>query len=198
MYNISLFVEDRAHEIFIIKLTQRLADMYQMDINFVPYNVRGGHGKVIRTLKNYQRDLKRNREELPDLIVIGIDGNCKKPPEREKEINLVISDFTDLVIHAIPDPHIERWMLLDSAAFKTVFGKGCIAPDQKCKRDRYKRLLLNAIYEAGIDPSLVDTEYVADLVRAMNLQHIEQTDNSMGRLLKALQNRFRTWQQTEN
>ena len=32
---------------------------------------------------------------------------------------------------------------------------------------------------------------------AMNLQRIEQIDDSMGRLLRALQRQFRTWQQTE-
>ena len=199
MYNISLFVEDQTHELFMLTLTQRLADMHHVQINLTPYNVRGGRGKVMRALKKYQRDLQDNREDLPDLIIVGTDGNCKKPPEREREINLVIPDnFTHLVISAIPDPHIERWLLLDSMAFRTVFGKGCPAPDQKCERDRYKRLLLNAIYEAGIDVSSTDVEYIADLVREMNLQRMEQTDNSIGRLLEALQRRFRIWQQTED
>ena len=199
MYSISLFVEDQAHELFILTLTQRLADMHQVKINLTLYNVRGGRGKVMRALKKYQRDLQDNREVLPDLIIVGTDGNCKKPPEREREINLVISDdFAHLVISAIPDPHIERWLLLDSSAFRKVFGKGCPTPDQKCERDRYKRLLLNAIYEAGIDPSSADLGYVADLVSEMNLQRMEQTDSSIGRLLEALQRRFRVWQQTEN
>ena len=41
------------------------------------------------------------------------------------EINQVTSDLADLVISMVPEPHIERWLLLDSEAFKTVFGKGC-------------------------------------------------------------------------
>lgn len=169
-----------------------------MKINIKAYSVRGGHGRVIKELRQYQRNLQHNRENLPDLIIVGTDGNCKKPPQREREINLVIPDnFTHLVISAIPDPHIERWLLLDSAAFRTVFGRGCPAPDQKCERDRYKRLLLNAIHEAGIDASSTDVEYMADLVREMNLQRMEQTDSSIGRLLEALQRRFRTWQQID-
>ncbi len=199
MYNISLFVEDQAHELFILTLTQRLADMHEVKINFTLYNVRGGRGKVMRALKKYQRDLQSNREDLPDLIIVGTDGNCKKPPEREREINLVISDdFAHLVISAIPDPQTERWLLLDSAAFREIFGKGCPTPDQKCERDRYKRLLLNAIYEAGIDPFSADLEYMADLVSEMNLQRMAQTDSSIGRLLEALQRQLRIWQQTEN
>ena len=199
MRNINLFVEDQAHEDFLIALTQRLAGEYSVKINIKAYSVRGGHGRVIRELKQYQRNLQRAREHLPDLIIVGTDGNCKKPPAREREINLVISDdFAHLVISAIPDPHIERWLLLDSAAFRKVFGKGCPTPDQKCERDRYKRLLLNAIYEAGIDPSSADFEYMADLVSEMSLQRMEQTDSSIGRLLEALQRRFRIWQQAED
>ncbi len=199
MRNISLFVEDQAHQDFLTALTQRLAEAYNVEINIKAYSVRGGHGRVIKELRQYQRNLQRNRENLPDLIIVGTDGNCKKPPEREREINLVISDdFAHFVISAIPDPHIERWLLLDSAAFRTVFGKGCPTPDQKCERDRYKRLLLNAIYEAGIDPSSTDVEYTADLVRAMNLQRIGQADGSMSRLLRALQSRFRIWQQADS
>jgi hypothetical protein len=30
------------------------------------------------------------------------------------------NNLTPLMVYAIPDPHIERWFLLDSAAFKTV------------------------------------------------------------------------------
>ena len=198
MRNISLFVEDQAHQDFLTILTQRFAEAYNIKINIKSYSVRGGHGRVIKELRQYQRNLQRNRENLPDLIIVGTDGNCKKPPAREREINLVISnDFAHLVISAIPDPHIERWLLLDSAAFRKVFGKGCPTPDQKCERDRYKRLLLNAIYEAGIDPSSADFEYMADLVREMNLQRMEQTDSSIGRLLEALQRRFRIWQRAE-
>ena len=199
MRNISLFVEDQAHQDFLTVLTQRFAEEYKIKINIKAYSVRGGHGRVIKELKQYQQNLQRYRENSPDLIIVGTDGNCKKPPEREREINLAISDdFVHLVISAIPDPHIERWLLLDSAAFRTVFGRGCPTPDQKCERDRYKRLLLNAIYEAGIALSSTDLEYIADLVKAMNLQRIEQTDDSMGRLLSALQRQFKIWQQTEN
>ncbi len=199
MRNISLFVEDQAHQDFLTVLTQRFAGEYNVKINIKAYSVRGGHGRVIKELRQYQRNLQRNRENLPHLIIVGTDGNCKKPPEREREINLVISeDFTHLVISAIPDPHIERWLLLDSAAFRKIFGKGCPTPDQKCERDRYKRLLLNAIYEADIDPSSIGLEYIADLVSEMNLQRMAQTDSSIGRFLGALQRRFRTWQQIKN
>jgi hypothetical protein len=198
MYNISIFAEDRTLEHFIVALAERLANTYHVKINLMHYSVRGGQGKVINALKKYQQDLHRNQEDLPDLIIVGTDSNCKGSLQQEREIHQAISDYTNLVISATPDPHIERWLLLDSAAFRKIFGKGCPTPDQKCERDRYKRLLLNAIYAADIDPSSTDLEYMVDLVNEMDLQRMSQTDSSIGRFLGVLQRRFRTWQQAEN
>lgn len=76
------------------------------------------------------RDLKRQGRPYPDLIVVATDANCKGLNERTREI--VCRDDPAPMILAIPDPHLERWLLLDGAAFKAVFGKGCDAPDQKC------------------------------------------------------------------
>ena len=83
--------------------------------------------------------------------------------------------------------------MLDSAAFKSVLGKGCDAPDQKCSKDRYKKLLLDAMQNAGITPPLGGMEYAEDIVNAMNLQRIEQVDSSFGKFLKDLQNKFKEW-----
>ena len=196
MYNISIFAEDRTLERFIIALAERFANTYHVKTNLIHYSVRGGQGKVINALKKYQEDLHRNQEDLPDLIIVGTDSNCKGFLEQEREIHQAISDYTNLVISATPDPHIERWLLLDSKAFKTVFGRGCPTPDQKCEQDRYKKLLLNAIIEAGMMPPLDGTERVADLVNEMDLQRMSQTDKSIDRFLSTLQRRFKIWQQT--
>jgi len=193
MRNINLFVEDEAHEDFLTAMVQRFAKDYSIEISIKTSSVRGGHGKVIAELKQYQRDLQRDREGLPHLIIVGTDSNCTKLLEREKEIKQTISGFTDLVISAIPDPHIERWLLLDSQTFKTVFGRGCSIPDYKCELDRYKRMLLDAIYQAGIVP-LDGIERVIDLVNAMDLERAAQSDRSIERLLRALQRQFRRWQ----
>ncbi len=198
MRNINLFVEDVAHEDFLIALIQRLANAYNVEINIKLSSVRGGHGKVITELRQYKRDLQSNQEDLPDLIIVGTDSNCKGLSERETEINQVTSDLADLVISMVPEPHIERWLLLDSAAFKTVFGRGCAVPDQKCERGRYKGLLLNAIYEATMVPPLDGIERVEELVNAIDLQRVMQSDRSIEKFIKALQRQFRIWQQTEN
>ena len=198
MRNINLFVEDVAHEDFLTALIHRLADDYNFTVSIRASSVRGGHGTVITELKQYLRDLQHNKEDLPDLIIVGTDSNCKGLSERETEINQVTSDLGDLVISMVPEPHIERWLLLDSAAFKTVFGKGCPIPDQKCERGRYKGLLLNAIYEATMVPPLDGIERIEELVCAINFQRVEQSDRSIRKFLTALQRQFRIWQQTEN
>ena len=198
MRNINLFVEDVAHEDFLTALIQRFADAYIVEVNIKASSVRGGRGTVITELKQYLRDLQHNKEDLPNLVIVGTDSNCKGLSERETEINQVTSDLGDLVISMVPEPHIERWLLLDSEAFKTVFGKGCPVPDQKCERGRYKGLLLNAIYEATMVPPLDGIERVEELVYAMNFQRVERSDRSIRRFLTALQRQFRTWQQTED
>ena len=198
MRSINLFVEDIAHEDFLTALIHRLADDYNITVSIRASSVRGGHGTVITELKQYLQDLRHNKEDLPDIIIVGTDSNCKGFSERETEINQVTSDLGNLVISMVPEPHIERWFLLDSAAFKTVFGKGCPPPDRKCERNRYKRLLLQAIQDATTAPPLDGIESVDELVNAMNFQRMAQNDRSIRRFLTALQRQFRIWQQTEN
>ena len=197
MRNISLFVEDTGHEDFLVALVQRVANAYNIEINVKVSSVRGGHEKVIAELEQYQQDLQHNDEDLPDLIIVGTDSNGKGFLQREKEIHQAISNLVDRVISMIPKPHIERWLLLDSEAFKKVFGADCSIPNRKCDRNGYKRLLLQAIRDAGVVPLLGGIEYMADFVNAMNLQHMEQRDRSFRRFFRALQQRFEIWQQTE-
>ena len=98
------------------------------------------------------------------------------------------------MILAIPDPHIERWLLLDGAAFKAVFGKGCDAPDQKCDRGRYKQRLIEAIYATGTIPRLGGTEYAEDIVEQININRAVRVDRSFRRFVADLRNTFQGWQ----
>ena len=193
MRKIALFAEDYGHEAFITALVGKLAGENKIHVEIAHRCVRGGHGKVITEFRAYLRDLHRERFGLPDLLIVVTDANCKEYLERKKEIDVVNDRYKDFTICAIPDPHIERWLLLDSAAFKSALGKGCDAPDQKCSKDRYKKLLLEAMQNAGVTPPLGGMEYAEDIVNAMNLQRIEQLDASFGKFLKDLQNKFKEW-----
>ncbi len=102
------------------------------------------------------------------------------------------------VVLAVPDPHIERWLLLDSAAFKAVLGKGCEAPDFKCDRDRYKKLLAQAVSMAGLTPLIGGLEHARDIVGSMDFSRMTRKggDKVLGRFLQELQKVFKDWAQS--
>lgn len=194
MREIALFVEDYAHYVFLQALIERLAREHGQVIKLDWRNVRRGHGAVIQELKQFLRDLVRGYGGYQDLIVVATDANCKGIAQRVKEIREVTDATTARVICAVPDPHIERWLLVDSAAFKAVLGRGCAAPDQKCERTRYKRLLIEAIRQAGVTPSVGGIEFSADIVAAMNLAQAGRLDPSLQYFLDELNTVFREWQ----
>ncbi|RKU31282.1 hypothetical protein C6497_01980 [Candidatus Poribacteria bacterium] len=190
MIKINIFVEDVIHEDFLTALIQRLADENDLKCKINASSVRGGRGKVLSEFSQYIQDLQDNLLESPDLIIVATDSNCKGIVDREKEINQYTAIFSDIVINMIPEPHIERWLLLDSEAFKKVYGKGCIKPDNKCEKGRYKHQLLNAIFNATMTSPIDGTERIDELINAMDLQRLIQSDRSIRRFLTQLQQRF--------
>jgi len=193
MRRVSLFVEDYAHEMVIGHLMGRMAREFGIPITMDKRSVRRGYGAVIRELKQFLRDIRREKGGYSDLVVVATDANCKGMNERIKEISGVTEGNPQRIVCAVPDPHIERWLLVDSAAFKTVFGHGCEAPDQKCERDRYKKLLVDNILSAGISPSIGGIEYSEDLVEAMNLERTARNDVSFNYFFKELRVVFNEW-----
>ena len=145
--NIALFVEDYAHQQVIGALVQKVTSEWGINARLDWRSAVGGHGKVITELKVFIRDLERQGSPRPELIIVATDANCKGFNERRKEIGRL--DTPTPVLLAVPDPHIERWLLLDGAAFRTVFGRGCQAPDRKCSRELYKRKLIEEISRRG-------------------------------------------------
>jgi hypothetical protein len=88
--------------------------------------------------KDFLRDLDRGRLPRPDSVVVVLDANCLGYNERKKIMDRVVEDypqFQQIVSYAIPDPHIERWMLVDEEAFRAVFQRGCTLPALKCAKD---------------------------------------------------------------
>lgn len=193
MYNIVLFTEDYGHEEFVTALIERLSRENGIPVKLIPRSVRGGYGKVVFEFSAYLHDLDREREALPDLLIVATDANCNGYRKRRRALEEINDKFNDFTTYAIPDPHIERWLLLDSSAFKTALGKGCDKPDLKCSRDRYKQLLLKAMQSAGVVPPLGGIEYAEDIVNAMDLQRMEGANASFGKFLKELRSRFKEW-----
>ena len=191
MREIALFCEDFAHQRVVGALVQRLADEYGIDVRLQWRSAVRGHGRVVREFGRYLLDLARGGER-PDLIIVGTDANCRGLNERVREIGS--PDAPASIVLAVPDPHIERWLLLDGAAFKRVFGKGCDAPDRKCSRDLYKQRLIQAIHATGITPSLGGIEFAEDIVQHMDVERAMRADRSLERFVVELRSAFRRWQ----
>ncbi|MGD9895645.1 MAG: hypothetical protein AB7T14_00990 [Candidatus Methylacidiphilaceae bacterium] len=186
---IAAFGEDFAHKIIVDALIVRVAQESQVRVEVAWRSARRGYGKVVSELKEYYRDLKAQGPS-PELIVIATDANCKGFYERAKEIPS-FQPSPVVTVLAIPDPHVERWLLLDGAAFRKVFGKGCVAPDLKCARDRYKQALIQAIREAGIEPALGGVEFAKEIIDAMDLPRAANADRSFARFLDGLRDALR-------
>ena len=192
MHEIALFVEDFAHRQVIGALVQRIAGDFNLDVRLDWRNATRGYGQVVREFNIYLRAIDRQGHPPPHLIIVATDANCKGWYQRIRDFGDPVSPAP--IVHAIPDPHIERWLLLDGAAFKAVFGRGCDAPDQKCDRYRYKQRLVHAIFDAGITPNLGGIEFAEDIVQQMDIERAELADDSFGRFIGSLRATFRAWE----
>ena len=193
MREVALFGEDWAHRLVVGALLRRLAEEHRVEASLVWRQASGGHGRMKHELNDYLRALRQQREPLPDLIVAATDANCKGLNARTREI-ADPDPRTPPVVLAIPDPHIERWLLLDGAAFKAVFDQGCQAPDRKCDRDRYKRRLVEAIQAAGVEPSLGGIEYAEDIMRHLDIDRAARADASFRHFIDDLRAELQRWQ----
>lgn len=146
-----------------------------------------------QALKRFVNDIDLSRVRVPELIVVAIDANCHGYSERKREIIEIYGKLAVPVTYAVPDPHVERWLLVDSAAFKSALGVGCKAPTQKCQRDLYKSLLRDAVEKAGVTPLLGGIEYADDIVGNMDLTHTPQPDTSLEKFLAPVRQQFRQW-----
>jgi hypothetical protein len=131
---------------------------------------------------------------LPDLVIVATDANCHGARARCQTFRKVAEPIQDRTIFAIPDPHVERWLLRDPAAFKAVLGTPCQIVQQKCDRDRYKKLLIDSVRGAGAIPLLGGLEYAEDIVKNMELNSIDDIDG-FGGFLESLYAHVRLWEQ---
>jgi hypothetical protein len=100
-------------------------------------SARGG-SKIINDFKEFIKSLKTYISDF-DLLVVAVDGNCKGYQERKKQLEYPLKSTPSLeerVVFAVPDPHIERWYILDQKAFKYGVGinKSPMLPPYKCKK----------------------------------------------------------------
>lgn len=196
MPEITLFCEDSFHEKFVGAILRRFGDDYGVGVTSRFLSSQGGLPRMHYEFKCFLRDLSRQQQQLPGSIIVVVDANCQGHKGRKEVMDSVLApypQFERLVSYAIPDPHIERWMLVDPIAFRTVFGRGCTLPAIKCAKNEYKNLLRKEIRESGIEAPLGGEEYAEDIVMAMNLGQAEVHEPSLGLFLKSLKAQFNAW-----
>ena len=189
---VDLFVEDRAHEQFLIPLLHRIAKEESVAVTVRVRAARGGHARTIHEFELYQRLVEKGATDTPDLVIVGIDGNCTTSAKKKLEIaNATIPSLATKVIAACPDPHVERWYLADPDSFKLVVGHQPRVSRKKCVRDYYKRLLADSVRLAGQLPTLGGVEFAAELVAGMDLYRAGRNDHSLRAFLDDLRAQLR-------
>lgn len=196
MPEVTLFCEDSFHEKFIGSLLRRFGREYGVAVAPAFLSAQGGLSRMQGEFKDFLRDLARQRQPHPDSVIVVVDANCQGYHDRKALMAGEMErhpQFQRIVSYAIPDPYIERWMLVDPVAFQKVFGRGCTLPAMKCAKDEYKRLLRREIRASGIDAPLGGEEFAEDLVMAMDLGQVETREASFGLFLKSLKAQFNGW-----
>jgi hypothetical protein len=195
MPEVLLFGEDFGHEVVVRALIERVAKDRGGVARVKVRSSRGGYGRMQAELESFVRDLVRQPVGRPDLLVLATDANCVGRRKREEQLAPILRPLEGLLptVMAIPDPHIERWLLIDSQAFKAVLGRGCNAPTTKCQRDLYKDLLAKAVSDTDVRPLIGGMEHAEEIVKAMDLRRMRQTEESLGRLIDDLERAFSAW-----
>ena len=195
MPEITLFCEDSFHEKFVGAMVRRFERDYGIRVTSRFLSSRGGLPRMHHELKTFLRDLSR-QQHIPGALIVVADANCFGHNERKGQLSDVLNSyqaFQSLVSYAIPDPHIERWMLTDPKAFQKVFGRGCTLPAIKCSKNEYKKLLRQEIRASGIEAPLGGEEFAEDIVNEMNLGLAEKQEPSLGLFLKSMKSLFNVW-----
>lgn len=191
MVDLMLIVEDHAQRVFISALIDRVAREHDVGVQAQVRIASGGAAGVLMEVQRLEQDIALGLISVPDILVVALDANCHGRAARRGEVDEAAADLAVDLVHAIPDPHIERWLLLDGQAFRAVLGRGCAAPDQKCERDRYKRLLADAVQQAGVRPLLGGVEYAADIAAEMDLNRAARADRGFAQFIDELRSSFR-------
>ena len=191
---VDLFVEDLAHEVFVGALVSRIAREEQIALSLQARSARGGHPRALQEFGTYQALVEKGAlaNRAPDVVVVVIDGNCATSRRKREEIKKATRPrLLDRLVTGCPNPHVERWFLADPDSFHQVVGYRPVVGREKCEREHYKRLLIDAIRKGHQPATLGGIEFAAELVEAMNLYRAGRSDSSLRAFVGNLRSRFR-------
>lgn len=194
---VDIFVEDHAHEAFLVPMLQRIAREENLVVSPRVRSARGGHGRAIAELKLYQQVVEGGTPGFapPDLLLAGIDGNCSAFAKAKKAIEgATHAPFSDRLVVACPDPHVERWYLADPESFQGVVGHRPTIAKKKCVRNYYKDALAKVVSKAGHPATLGGIEFAQELVERMDLYRAGKNDRSLKVFVDDLRRSLRTLQ----
>lgn len=182
-YTIRFFLEDNAQEAFIRPLVERMIKEGGKDINNYDLSVlysRGGGS--IRAYKDFIKQTKKRNHLRADLLIVGSDGNCNGFNKRKQQLIEAGKEVSyPIIITAVPDPHIERWYLLDQQALAEAAGVSILAvpPTVKCDKNHYKKLLKEIFIAQNLFPPLGGAEYGPLIATTMNLYDAGTIDHAL-------------------
>ncbi len=182
-YTIIFFLEDGAQEALIPHIVRRLIvdeGKNPLDYELRTLSARGGGS--IRAYKEFIKGVKKRKTPTADVLIVGSDGNCNGFAKRRTQLNAAAKDVPyPAIITAIPDPHVERWYLLDSQALAGAAGVPlqAIPPSAKCDKGHYKKLLKGAFAQHNLFPPLGGAEYGPLVAQKMDLYAAGVADHAL-------------------
>lgn len=193
------FLEDRAQEGFIKALVERVAGEQSIAAGSLIHDIRSARGgsRIIQEFRDFIKDTKTVGASDIDFLVVAVDGDCKGYRERIKQLEKHIKQdhpFREKVVYAVPDPHIERWYLIDQRALKAgmELDKTPSLPGYKCKRAYYKQVLNQALKESNVSSLLGGAEYAERIVDNIEkLESLAQQNAGFGVFIEDLRHMFR-------
>jgi hypothetical protein len=136
---VDLFAEDKAHEATIEAIVRRVAREIGVSLRFSTKSAIGGHPRAFGEPALYQKALASRGLDMPDILVVCIDANCKGYNDARRNITDKLSAaLAAKTVPAAPDPHIERWLFADLDGFHRVVGNRPSIARRKCDRAYYK------------------------------------------------------------
>ena len=187
---IGLFLEDIAHEEFIVGLVLRIASELCIAVEF---NVRNATGGIPRMRGELRRFLGAHAGTVPfDILVIAQDTDCRGENTIRREVRAVVdrAGYTGTTVVAAPAPHIECWYLADPVAIQRINRSPTLSsvPSSECEKDLYKSELAQAFRNSPLGGGV---EQAGKLVADMNLYNAGDNVPSLGKFIAEIREKLR-------
>ena len=170
-----------------------MADEFGIAVTFKIRNAAGGAPRMLRELGSFLSQYGKAGYAPYDLLVVVQDTDCKGENAIKNGVTRIIerAGYPGKTIVAAPDPHIEVWYLADPVALQTVSDSGRLVPipSGECKKDIYKRLLLDQFP----NKPLGGIESAASIVAAMNLYRAGTNVRSLRNFIQELRGALATF-----